>query len=843
MRLPPALRSGRLGLRAVASSALAVLVLATSPAHADDRTEARKHFKAGMELIARGSYDRGISELKKAYEIKPHPNVMFNIGRAYAESGDLENALLAYKEYLASSPPDADDVQKIIVRIQARLDRQKAALAAAQGGPTGPTGPTGPAGATGPTGETGPTGPVGPTGPAGPAVEQRDDKVAIAARTEDVFDETVVTASRAAQSPLDAPNSTSIITEQDIRLSGHTKIQELLRRLAGVDVNVMTGGDTEVSIRGYNSRMSNKTLVLVDYRPVYIDLLGTTFWETLGVDVEQIERIEVVRGPGSALYGANAFAGVINIITKTPGEGKSSVRAGVGTWGSAFGSTTLTRRDGAFAYRVSAGYTREPNWSRELAPGRVDAHTFAPDQDTGAANSRFALDATRRLDKETLLTVGGMASRAFRNMQAAGAFKEYALEGLMGDLHASVVSKHYSVRTFWTHFDYSSGRAQENLAQSLDLTRPVADIVDVQAEYTNEFTTGPSVVHDVHVGGNYRYKGVSWSYLDKFRIERWIGGFAQDTVKFGKRFQLVASGRVDYVPYLAQLVPSPRGSAIFKPTDRSALRLSASTAYRSPSFLEAYLDLPLQSPASPGAGSFSESRRSDQGGNFKLRREKVVSVDLGYLSQDSDLVNFELTGYYLQVKDLISLAETRAETVSTNQLAGLDPERGMFGSAYAGWTNQCLVYNTLGGEAGARVFPTEGLDFFANYSLNRQSVTRPAGCTDVENKQTSQHKVNVGAQFRTKPGFDGELTLHFSSRQTWAERVPPPASEVTTSLRWVTEDVPAYTLVNARIGYRFLRNNAEVSATAFNLLNTQHRQHPFGQTVGRRFMGFLSYKF
>src|SRR6185369_4914784 len=117
------------------------------------------------------------------------------------------------------------------------------------------------------------------------------------ARTEDVFAETVVTASKGAQSPLDAPRSTSIITEQDIRLSGITKIPELLRRLAGVDVAETTNAQTEVSIRGFNQRLSNKILVLVNGRSVFVDLLGATIWQSLSIGAEDIQRIEVVRGP------------------------------------------------------------------------------------------------------------------------------------------------------------------------------------------------------------------------------------------------------------------------------------------------------------------------------------------------------------------------------------------------------------------------------------------------------------------------------------------------------------------------------------------------------------------
>ena len=274
-----------------------------------------------------------------------------------------------------------------------------------------------------------------------------------------------------------------------------------------------------------------------------------------------------------------------------------------------------------------------------------------------------------------------------------------------------------------------------------------------------------------------------------------------------------------------------------------ALRLSASTAFRAPSFIESYLDLSLRANAAPGAGFAATSSRADQGGNFRLGREKVVSVDLGYLNQDFDVVNFELTAYYLQVKDLIQLAESRAETVATNQINGLNPAGGFYNGAFAGWQNQCLIYNTVGGEAGARVFPADGLDVFANYSLNLQSVTRPGDCKDAENKQTAKHKINAGVQVRTKPGIDGEVTFHYASDTTWSEQQPPPANDLSPNLRIITSPLGAYTLLNARVGYRFLKNNAEVSATAFNLLNNVHQEHPFGQFVGRRFMGFLSYKF
>ncbi|MCC6647758.1 MAG: TonB-dependent receptor [Polyangiaceae bacterium] len=824
-------------------SVAAALAALSSTALGDDRTEARKRFKSGMDLIARGSYERGISELKKAYEIKPHPNVLFNIGRAYAESGDLENAILAYKEYLASGPPDADDVQKIVTQIQSRLDRQKAALAAAQGGPTGPAAPTGP---TGPAGETGPTG-VGPTGPATPAErapDKAEDKVAIAARTEDVFQETVVTASRAAQSPVDAPNSTSIITGQDIRLSGITKWQELFRRLAGVDVNIMTGGDTEVSIRGFNSRLSNKMLVLIDYRSVYIDLLASTFWETFPIDVEQVERIEVVRGPGSALYGANAFAGVINIITKKPGEGRSGFRTGIGTNGNLFGSVTATRRDGEFAYRASAGYTQEPRWTKEVGRGRNDTTYFPGTEKSpglGSQNSRFDLQVTRRLGKETELAVGGGYASVFRNLQGIGPFNEYALRGNVLDTEMALTSKHVSLRSFFYYFDVMAGRDHDYAGQSLYLSRPRTYVGDVFLEYTDQFNTGASISHDVHVGVNYRLKEVRWSYLDRERKENWIGALLQDTIKFGKHVSLVVSGRADYVPLLQKVVPSPRGALIMKPTDQSAFRVSASTAFRTPSFLESYLDLPIVAPTSSGAQLNSRGKSSPDA-RVDLRRERVLSLDAGYVNQDSDLVNFEVTAYYLQVKDLVGLVDNRIVTPnSAYGINGLDPETGRYTVGWGGFGNQCATYHAYGSELSTRLFPVEGLDFFANYTINLQRVDIPGGCPVVKDQKTSKHKVNAGVQARTKPGIDGELTFHYASEQLWSEQQVPTDGSIDIQNRLFAQ--PGYFLVNGRVGYRFAKDRADVSVVGFNLLNNQHRQHPLGQKVGQRIMGFVSYKF
>src|SRR4051794_34319498 len=121
--------SALFGPRLSAGALLLAVMTAATSALADARTEARRHFKAGMELIADKKYEQGLKELEKANEILPHPNVTFNIARAHAEAGNLAQAISAYRQYLQSDPPDREKVSQIVQQLDARLNAQRAAAA------------------------------------------------------------------------------------------------------------------------------------------------------------------------------------------------------------------------------------------------------------------------------------------------------------------------------------------------------------------------------------------------------------------------------------------------------------------------------------------------------------------------------------------------------------------------------------------------------------------------------------------------------------------------------------------------------------------------------------------
>jgi outer membrane receptor for ferrienterochelin and colicin len=829
------------------------LLLVSSGALADARTEAKSHFKKGMGLISDGKYEEGISELQRAYEILPHPNVLYNIARAYAESGDLEGAVASYKKYLEGNPQDRDEVSQIVANIEARLRRQQAVAAAASqvqvtpavtpGTTPGTTTPGTTPGVTPGTTTPGPTTTIVET----PGAQAAGPKVDVGqAKTEDVFEETVVTASKGAQSPLDAPNSTSIITEQDIRLSGIIEIPELLRRLAGVDIMEPTAGQPEVSLRGFNQRLSNKVLVLINGRSVYVDLLGNTFWATLSIGVEDIERIEVVGGPGSALYGADALNGVINIITKAPGEGKSGVNAGIGSQGQTHGSVWASGRDRELAWRASAGYDYVPVWSREVNDTRQDLTLISPYQNTATKTTRMDLRLTRQIGSEVTAGVGGGFSRGTTDFEAYGPLNYLRFNELQtSDITAFVNSKHLELRVFWNDTrtnDFGLNAAQ--IGQSLLRGNASIDVVDGELQYLNQFATGP-LNHDLHIGLGYRYKQVHWSYQDRDRYEHHESAYLHDEIKIGEKFALVGDFRGDYVPFLAQIKPSARGSLIFHPSKQSAFRGTVATAFRTPTFLESYLKIPVQLPVA-GVSLLSEGQPADLPG-FKLQAEQIFTAEIGYLNQESDLFTFDSAFFYNHLTSLSQLAVNRPVTVGglANGLGGFDSQNGTFPVVYGGFENQCQAYNVFGAELGVRAFPTEGLDLYANYTAMNVSTDKSA-CTEeqkaatVDDQRTSAHKINAGVQVRTKAGIDGSVDFHFVSSQAWAEQV---TNIQLQRIEYHLFPLDAYTLLNARIGYRFLKNQAEVSATAFNLLGIEHREHPFGQLVGRRAMGFFTYRF
>ncbi len=182
-----------------------------------------------------------------------------------------------------------------------------------------------------------------------------------------VLDQEVRSASKKSEKNFDSPLSSSVVYYEEIKASGATCIAEALRLIPGVIVREKTNGNFDVHLRGNDNVPNNHmlvyaensmTLVMIDGRPVYNYVNGGTFWETLPVGLEDINKIEVVRGPSSALYGPNAVSGVINIITKSVETNDLEVNADAqgGTMGTKIGNISASKGFGDFKMRFSGNY-------------------------------------------------------------------------------------------------------------------------------------------------------------------------------------------------------------------------------------------------------------------------------------------------------------------------------------------------------------------------------------------------------------------------------------------------------------------------------------------------------
>jgi iron complex outermembrane recepter protein len=133
---------------------------------------------------------------------------------------------------------------------------------------------------------------------------------------EDLMDQKITSVSRIEQAFSDTAAAVFVITQDDLRRSGVTSIAEALRMVPGVQVARIDSSKWAITARGFNGRFANKLLVLIDGRTVYTPAFSGVYWETQDLVLEDIERIEVIRGPGASVLGANAVNGIINIITK-----------------------------------------------------------------------------------------------------------------------------------------------------------------------------------------------------------------------------------------------------------------------------------------------------------------------------------------------------------------------------------------------------------------------------------------------------------------------------------------------------------------------------------------------
>lgn len=397
---------------------------------------------------------------------------------------------------------------------------------------------------------------------------------------------TVISASRREEPASRAPNAVSIITAEQIHESGLMTLGDLLRLAVGVDVAQIDGGTHAIGVRGLHGKWANSTLVLMDGRTLYNPVWGGMEWQSQPIFLEDIERIEVVRGPGGAAWGANAANGVINIITKKPGDTPGGFLSQTVT--SRLDSLTYLRYGltaGKLDLRLSAGYDSMPEIGVRHGPGNHDFVRMA----RGSLRSTYHFDKERSLDLDAGYVDGVHGAIMESVQQTGGVFDDAAWYPQSHFLRMRYT--HQRAPDDSWHIGYYLNRAtldESNGGMWMRYTQH-----DVEAQRVQR-------VGDRHVltyGGNVRADyltngdppagpGFHGSRADNRRTHNnQLGVFVQDRFELNDQWTTVLGVRADRNSY-TDWEWAGRGTVLYHPVPGHTFRASIARAFRTPTLAD-----------------------------------------------------------------------------------------------------------------------------------------------------------------------------------------------------------------------------------------------------------------
>lgn len=627
---------------------------------------------------------------------------------------------------------------------------------------------------------------------------------------------TVVSATRREQKISEAPAAITVITEEDIKFSGAVTIPDILRMVPGLDVMQITASDLVVNARGYNKEMSNKMLVLIDGRYTYWDFYGIILWDSFPIVLEDIKRIEIIRGPGSALYGANAFSGVINIITKSPEETLGThVAASGGTYNTYLGSVIHAGKIDNMSYKLTLGLDETSQWLDKSEPSRDAKRAQALVEYKMGDDSKIAFEGGYNKGQgETLSGIGKM-------------IREQTMAHVKSEL---------KLGNFSTRFIWSRSRGDAIQEPGFKPYYFIANSYDLESQLFFNLGSKNSVV----LGGNYRLNKAESDLIDQDHSQNLMAGYIQDEFKPSDRLTFTFGLRYDIHPLVKDQL-SPRANILLAPFNNHYLRFSYGTAFRSPSFIESYLyensDISsMISPLLPANTVVVQAR-----GNPELLPEKITSYEVGYQALLGPRFRAKIDLFYNNLWDFISF-----KTVAVQDMSALFgyPAGSVIVPSLKSYTNAGKS-KAIGGEIGFEFLPASWLMASVNYSQQKLTWEEDDPLTQVNEKgqrvkSSPIHKINGSLRFKLDNGLYANVMLHY-------------IGETEKNETWASDKVDAYTLVNLRLGYKLLNGTTEIGLSVFNLMDKRHFEYPGfdnqgnpsgAHQIGRRITGlFLSRNF
>lgn len=471
---------------------------------------------------------------------------------------------------------------------------------------------------------------------------------------EELMDVEVTSVSKRPQRLADAAAAVFVITEEDIRRSGATSIPELLRMAPGVDVARIDANKWAVSIRGFNGRFASKLLVLIDGRSVYNPLFSNVFWEAEDVVLEDIDRIEVVRGPGATLWGSNAVNGVINIITKSAKDTQGLLLSGGGgTEQRAFATTRYGGQIGDdLFYRAYAKGVR-------LDDGAVASGDSGADE-TDLGRTGFRLDWAPT-EADQILLAGDVFAEDYGS---TGVRHPLLVPPYLASFDDNGSATGGSVLVRWSRgMSDTSEAALQGSYNRLDKQEQGLEIKTDVAELDFQHAFEPVDGHRLVWGSGYRYSHadlVGGGVVDfnlRHENDSRFSGFLQDEMTLLRHALFFTIGsRFEHTEATgSEIQPSAR--MLWSPTARQSVWAAVSRAVRTPSIGETGADIleaviPPGTSANPGPVPIEVSLF----GNEDLRSEELLAFELGYRANPVDKVNLDLSVFY-NVYDKLREAE------------------------------------------------------------------------------------------------------------------------------------------------------------------------------------------
>lgn len=607
---------------------------------------------------------------------------------------------------------------------------------------------------------------------------------------EDLVNIKVTSVSKQEQNLFDAPAAVSVLSNEDLRRSGATSVAEALRLVPGLDVAQANSSQWAVSSRGFNSIYANKLLVLVDGRAVYTSLFAGVYWDLQQPMLDDVDRIEVIRGPGATLWGANAVNGVINVVTRSARDTQGGMVYGGG--GDPHQAMSGARYGGQLGdntyYRVFGSYQLNDDYP--LANGQPAGDGWQN------AQGGFRLDHYPHADTHFMWEAGVTGSD----------LDDHASDG-------------YNVNTVGRWTREFSGRSSLEVQAYYDRTyrneaarsQPTTDTGDISVQHTLELGERNAVIW----GGGYRFTANHVEQTSPNNVvvngnyhRQLFNVFAQDEFKIlPDKFTVTAGSKLEHNDYTGfEIQPSIR--AMFKPTEHQTLWAAVSRAVRTPDDVEAgnVFDIAVGAPVvGPGGGLYTPTLVS--GSN--LKSEVLWAYELGYRIQPCKRVGVDIATFYNDYSDLIGFG-------TVTQFVPGSP-----GMAEMPWMNNQSGH-TYGGEASVTVSPTDNWRLTASYSLLIKEIDGQSAI--VVGDPQHQAMLRSSYDFTKQASLDGQI-------------------------RYVGgfTGVPAYITADIRFAYR-LTERLELSLVGQNLFQDRHPEQgtlPLNVTsqVPRGFYGKITWHF